>query len=395
MNQTPSKNHADIIVSSIGATSRPGLSPTRAAQRGPARNRKPPAKAFFSFQRVTDEDVAALTRELSVLVEARIPLAKGLMSIAEQEGKAELREMVSDVAAQIEAGASMTEALSRHRSVFGEVYIETMRAAEKSGNLAAVTTELADLLDRQMDLRKQIRQAMTYPVVVLCTIGLAFGVFIGFVIPRFANQFKTSGVELPLATRIVQGIGESVRGEWWAYLMGIISVVVAVVGAHRTDAGRMMFERLLMRTPTVGQLAVSAVTARFLRVMALTVSSGLDLVESVVISGRATGQMAFSRDCKRVADRLSEGESLGEALSSAPFLPVFARRMLGAGTDAADLSRASLLVAKHFDRKASALTKSVSGLIEPIMTVLMAGLVLLVALSVFLPMWQLARIGKQ
>lgn len=389
------KTSPDIIVVSGPSASRPSQV-TGARSSAGVLQRRPssPSRPLFSFQRVTDEDVAALTRELSVLVEARIPLAKGLRSIAEQEGKQSLRDMVSDVAAQIEAGSSMTEALSRHRSVLGEVYIETMRAAEKSGNLAAITTELADLLDRQMDLRKQVRQAMAYPVVVLCTVCLAFGVFVGFVIPRFANQFKVSGVPLPLATRIVQGIGESVRGEWWAYLMAIVSGIVAVVVSLRTDAGRMAFERLLMRTPQIGQLAVSAVSARFLRVMALTVSSGLDLVESVIISGRATGQMAFSRDCKRVADRLSEGETLGEALSSAPFLPVFARRMLGAGTDAADLSRASLLVAKHFDRKASALTKSVSGLIEPIMTVSMAGLVLLVALSVFLPMWQLARIGK-
>ncbi|MBL8963371.1 MAG: type II secretion system F family protein [Phycisphaeraceae bacterium] len=387
---------ADITVSPIAESARRREVPAGRGSPHARSSRADPAgdRAMFSFQRVTGADVAGLTRELSVLVEAKIPLARGLMSIAEQETKPGLRRIIADVAMQIEAGATMTEALSRHKDVFGEVYIETMRAAEKSGNLSGVTTELADLLDRQMDLRRQLRQAMTYPVVVLCTVAVAFGVFVGFVIPRFAGQFKTGGVELPLATRVVQAFGESVRGEWWMYLIGLASVVMSVVTAWRTEQGRIAIERFVMRTPVVGSLAVAAVTARFLRIMSLTVSSGLGLVESVVISGRAAGGKAFASDCRQVSDRLTRGESLGDALSSAPHLPVFAKRMLGAGTDSADLSRASLLVARHFDRRASDLTKSVSSLIEPVMTVLMAGLVLLVALSVFLPMWQLARIGR-
>lgn len=392
---TPNQSRSvDFVIPSVGQSMPHGHA---VIQAGPvAKDRRHAARQgpVWSFQRITDEDIAGLTRELSVMVDARVPLARGLLSIAEQETKPQLSEMIQDIAAQVESGATMSDALTRYQSVFGEVYIETMRAAEKSGNLVAVTGELADLLDRQMDLRKQLRQAMTYPVVVLATVCAAFGVFIGFVIPRFAGQFKNSGVELPLATRIVQGFGESVRHEWWAYLLAIVSAIFAVVTSVRTPGGRVAFERMLMCIPAIGPLTVSAVTARFLRVMSITVGSGLDLVEAVIISGRATGQHAFSHDCSKVADRLSKGETLAEALASVRSLPVFARRMLGAGHDSADLSRAALLVAKHFDRKASMLTKSVSSLIEPIMTVLMAGLVLLVALSVFLPMWQLARIGK-
>ncbi|MCC6427280.1 MAG: type II secretion system F family protein [Phycisphaerales bacterium] len=397
MKATPMTVARDITVPTIVHTDAPLITRDRAPAGRKYTPGRPPRKSsgtVFSFQRVGHSDIAALTRELSVLVEARIPLARGLMSIAEQETKPALRNMIADVAAQIEAGASMTDALTRHRDVFGEVYIETMRAAERSGNLAAVTSELADLLDRQMELRQQIRQAMTYPVVVLTTVTVAFGVFIGFVIPRFSAQFKASGVELPLATRVVQAMGDSVRGEWWAYLLAIISLVIGFCTSIRTEGGRLAFERILMKTPVVGQLAIAAFTARFLRVMAVTVASGLDLVESVVISGRATGGKVFTRDCQIISERLVKGENLGEALGSAEFLPVFAKRMLGAGTDSNDLARASLLVAKHFDRRANELTKSASSLIEPIMTILMAGLVLLVALSVFLPMWQLARIAR-
>ncbi len=388
----------DIAVPTVARTDRPTTpAPRHDPRSNPvtrSRSRRTRARPVFSFQRIKSADIAALTRELSVLVEARIPLARGLHSIAEQEAKPALSQMVADVASHIEAGDSVTEALSRHRAVFGEVYIETMHAAEKSGSLATVTNELADLLDRQMELRQQIRQAMTYPIVVLTTVSIAFGVFIGFVIPRFATQFKTSGVELPLATRIVQAVGDSVRGEWWAYLIAVVSLVVGFAATIRTEAGRLLFERLLMQCPVIGQLAIAATTARFLRVMAVTVASGLDLVESVVISGRATGGRLFRRDCQLVADRLVQGEQLGDALSSAEFLPVFAKRMLGAGTDSSDLAKASILVAKHFDRRANDLTKTVSSLVEPIMTILMAGLVLLVALSVFLPMWQLARIAR-
>jgi type II secretory pathway component PulF len=348
--------------------------------------------AVFSFQRVTLIDVVNLTRELAVLVEARIPLDRGLRSIAEHEKKAELASMVRDLATMIESGQSVTQSLEKYRHVFGDVYIETMRAAEKSGSLQQVTGHLAEMLERQMETRQQVRRAMMYPVIVSIMVGIALTVIVGFVVPKFARTFAAQGNTLPLATRIIQGLGFSVQTYWWAYALALLAAIVTVVVTWRNPAGRLWWERLLARTPYVGKLIISVTTARFSRVMGIALASGLDVIESLSIAGRSTGRPVFVQDCDKMSERLRQGERLADVLDHTRYLPAFARRMLGAGKDSKEVARACDIVSRHYDREASHLTKNVNTIIEPLMTVALAGIVLVVALSVFLPMWQMARV---
>lgn len=346
-------------------------------------------QALLGGKRIRMSDVSDLTRELAVLVAAKIPLDRGLVSIAEHDGKPAVTRMVRDIAVQIESGVPLTQALARHERVFGDVYIQTIRSAERSGNLAAVMEHLADMLERQMETRQQLTRAMTYPVIVMAVVAMALTIIVVFVVPKFGATFAAQGVKMPLATRIVQGLGTSVAEYWPAYVACVLAMIVGPILAWRTRSGREWCERVLMRLPYVSKVMVSVSTGRFSRVLGIAMASGLDVIESIEIAGRSTGSLRMALECDAAAVALRQGEPLVEAVKPIAMLPAFAKRMLGAGKDAAEVSRACEVLARHYDRESSHLTKNLSSVIEPVLTVAMACIVLLVALSVFLPMWQM------
>ncbi|GJQ28524.1 MAG: MSHA biogenesis protein MshG [Phycisphaerae bacterium] len=348
---------------------------------------------MFSWQRLKQEDIVGLTRELAVLAEARIPIDRGLAAIAEHEGKSALTEMIRDIAARIESGEALTSALGQYREAFGEVYIETIRAGEKSGNLSAVMNHLAELLEKQLEVRQQLRRAMMYPAIVLSVVAVAVTVIVVFVVPKFAATFASQGAEMPLATRIIQALGNNVREQWYVYAGVLAGAVVSLMAAWSRPAGRFTLERLLLRVPYVRRIIVAVTAGRFARVLSIALESGLDLVEAVRIGGRSTGRPVFVAECEMMCDRLKTGEAFVDVIRSASYIPSFAKRMLGAGKDSAELAKSCTIVSRYYDREASHLTKNVNTVIEPLMTVAMAGIVLVVALAVFLPMWKMASIN--
>lgn len=363
-----------------------GLTPTRITQAGASVN-------LFTRDAIKPADVAAFTRELSVLVEAKIPLGRGLQSIAEHEDRPRHREMIRDLASMIEAGSRITDALTKYKDVFGEVYIETMRAAERTGNLAEVTHHLADMLEKQIESGQQLKRALSYPIIVMVFVAIAMTIIVVFVVPRFGKIFEANGVDLPVTTRIVQAIGDSVKAAWWGYAAMLAGIIGGLVAMWKSPTGRDIFERLMLRIPHIGKIIVSTTAARFSRVLSICLGSGLDLMEAVEIGGRATGRPLFVRECDHMADRLRSGDRLSEVIQSSDYLPGFATRMLGAGKDARELASASAVIARHYDRESEHLSKNINTLIEPLMTIAMAGIVLLVALSVFLPMWQMIKVN--
>ncbi len=354
----------------------------------------PTALTFsFSRKRATLADIAGFTRELSVLVEARIPLAEGIRGIAQAERKADLRRILLDVASSVESGTSVCEAIANNRSAFGDVYVHTLGAAEKTGSLAEVTALLADMLERQIESRQQLRAALTYPVVVIGVVAAALAVILMFVIPRFSATFESSGIELPMITVVIQALALWLKTNWLFVLVGLSAAGGLAAFAWKTPKGRARMERLTLRLPVFGGLIASVTTGRFARVFGLSLRSGLDVVESLSIGGASTGRAAFTQDTQVMCERLRTGDSMSAVLTETPYLPGFAQRMLSAGKDSKELAKSCDVIAKHYEREASNLTKSVSQLLEPLLTVCLAAVVLLVALSVFLPMWKMVSVS--
>ncbi len=348
----------------------------------------------FKAKRVTKLEIATLTREMSVLIEASIPIGRGLMSVAEHEKNPILRDMVTDIATMIESGEKITSAFSKYEDIFGDVYIQTLRSAEKTGQLGPVSAHLADMLERNIETNQQIRRALTYPTIVIGFVMMALGVIVIFVVPKFAGIFESNGVELPLTTRVIRAMGGSITAYWWAYGSAGLGLIWGLGKAWKSPKGRFRLEAFIHKIPYIGAMFTSVTTARFSRVMSIGLESGIDVIEAMEIAGGATGRPVFQDECVRMCDRMRSGESLSDVMNRSGYLPSFARRLFGSGKDSSELSRAGSIIARHYDRQSDHLAKNLNTFIEPMITIAMAGIVLLVALSVFLPMWQMISINK-
>jgi len=348
----------------------------------------------FNNDRISQMDIAMLTREMNAMLEANIPLSRGLLSIGEHEKNSKLRDMVVDIASMIEAGEKITFAFAKYQNVFGDVYIETLKSAERSGKLALVTAHLADLLERNVELRQMVRRAMSYPLIVMGFVGMALGVIVVFVVPKFATIFENNGVDLPMTTWVVNEIGTSVIAYWWGYLAAAIVVLVVIYKSWNTRVGRYRIEQLFYKVPFIGKVLTSVTTARFSSVLSIGLDSGIEVIEAMEIAGMSTGRPVFQRECLDMCAEMRNGGSLEDVINSSKVLPNFARRLIGSGKDSTELAKAGRIIAKHYDRMSDHLTKNINTIIEPMITIAMAGMVLLIALSVFLPMWQMISINK-
>jgi len=215
-----------------------------------------------------------------------------------------------------------------------------------------------------------------------------------FVVPRFAAIFESNGVDLPLTTLVVKTIGNSIMAYWWAYLAVAVSVLVGLVKSWRSTGGRYRMEIVLHKTPYIGKVMTAVTTARFSSVLSIGLESGIEVIEAIEIAGMSTGRPVFQRECTDMCIEMRNGGALEDVINNSRMLPNFARRLLGSGKDSSELAKAGRIIAKHYDRMSDHLTKNINTVIEPMITIAMAGIVLLIALSVFLPMWQMISINK-
>lgn len=344
--------------------------------------------------RIKPRDIAHFTSQLATLMGARIPIGSGLLSIAEQERDPKLRALITDVAGRIESGEPMAVALSAHERAFGTVYIETVRAAEKSGTVIKVLDHLSEMLEKEAETRRQVKGAFMYPMCVLFVLVVGVTFLIGFVIPKFSVMFASRGVDLPAITKVLIVLGDSVRGWWWAYLAALIGAVMGVRRAWGTPGGRRVLDGLLHRVPVLRDLLQGLALSRFSRVLGLTLASGLPLTDCLVLAGRTGGRPGLERDVGSLVDQVRRGGRLTDALPACPYFSPFAKRMLSVGEESAELPKMCGVVAMHYERETTHLSKNVAALIEPIMIVLIAGVVLVVALAIFLPMWDMVNLVK-
>lgn len=342
--------------------------------------------------RVSLKDISHFTYQFSVLMQAKIPIVDGLESIAEQESNPKLREIIEDVAHSVAAGSSLTESISPHRHIFGEVYLETIRAAEKSGNMIEVLGRLSDILERQYEVNKQVKSALMYPACVIGTLILAVAFLMVAVVPKFAEMFANRGLDLPVPTQIIVSISDVLRVYWYAFVGGGVIGIVLAKRMWSHPVWRDRIDRGLHRVPILGDMLRGMAISRFAQVFGIALRSGITLMDALEMSGNASGRPMLRADTAKMRQQVNQGGRLSDVLITCSYFPAFTRRMLAAGEEAAEMSRMCEVVSRHYDREVSHLTKNVTTLIEPIMVVGLAAIVLLIALAIFLPMWNMAAL---
>lgn len=360
-----------------------GLTPLtiRQAAGSAARGRKVKLRALAQF-----------TGQLSVLVSAKISISEGLYSIGEQETDPNLKAVIQDVSQRVAAGETIADSLAHHPRAFNEIYIETVRSAEKSGSLPKALEFLATMLEREEETRRAIKGALMYPLCVICALALGVSFLIAYVVPKFASMFAARGVELPFFTVLLQKFGETMQNYWWGYLLGVAVVIFGVRAAWRNKTGRQVIDKILHKIPYIKSILIGLALQRFAQVLGVSIQSGLGLIESLDLAGRSAGRPMLMADIDRLVAKVRTGGRLTESLPQCSYLTPFTRRMMMAGENSAELPRMCQVIARHYEREASHLTKNISTVIEPVLVVLIAGVVMVVALAIFLPMWNMVQL---
>lgn len=343
-------------------------------------------------KRITSKDLAHFTYQFAVLTEARIPLVDGLRAIADQESNERLRAVLEDLAQRVSSGTNLTEAMDPYRDLFGDVYVETLRAAEHSGNMIEVLNRLALMLEQQDQISRDVRGALMYPLCVTVALVLATLFMMFVAVPRMVAMFESRGVELPLPTLIVAGTSEFMLTYWYVLIGAILVGVVGIRRLWRNPAWRERVDRLLHRVPVLRDILRGLALGRFAHVLGLAIRSGIGLIDALDMSGKSSGRPALISDAEKMKDHVKQGSRFSDVLGMCGYIPTFSRRMLSAGEEAAELSRMCDVVARHYDREVTHLTKNISTVIEPILIVVLAAVVLIIALAMFLPMWNMASL---
>ncbi len=363
-----------------------GLTPTKISQR--ARR----LSLFQSAGRVARGDVARFVHQLSVLLAARLPVTECLTSIAEQEPNARLRGIALDIASRVESGETLTDAFTHHERTFGRIIVETIRAAERSGNLIAVLEQLGEMIEDESEMTRAVRGAMIYPACVMFAISVAVIFLMTAVVPKFATMFAERGIDLPAITVGLIETGDFIRTYWWVLLGTLAAGVFGLRQAWSNPKGKLAIDAMLHRVPRLNTVLVGLAVARFSGVFGVCLRSGLPLMESIELGGRASGRPSLEADAKTLINAIKQGSRLGSALPRCSYFPPFVRQLLRAGETSGELPKMCSLIARTHTRETRHLAQTLAKVIEPVTVMGLTIVVLIVALGVFLPMWDMAAV---
>ncbi|MFO8057890.1 MAG: type II secretion system inner membrane protein GspF [bacterium] len=349
------------------------------------------SKSLFSMRtRVSPMDLSAMTRQLATMISADLPLVQSLSALTEQVGNQRLSRVLAEVRESVNEGASLGEAMEAYPRIFSELYVNMVKAGEQSGALDIVLQRLAEFTESQADLRSKIKSASIYPVMVLTIMLLVLvGMFI-FVIPKISSLFEQTNQALPLLTKIMIGTSQFIAG--WGGLLLLFALAGAAVFFRyriRTPQGRQRWDKFKLRLPVIGGLIRKISISRFCRTLSTLLSSGIPLLKSLNIVEKVVGNRVLGDAIHNAHENITEGASIAEPLKASQVFPPFVIQMIASGEQSGELEFMLQKAADAFDREVENSIAGITSLIEPMMILVLAGMVVIVILSFLMPILNL------
>ncbi len=329
-------------------------------------------------------DLALVTRQLSVLIAAGIPLEEVLRAVAKQTEKRHVQSLLLSVRAKVMEGHSLAQAF-RQAGNFPPLYIATIAAGEKSGHLDLILNQLADYTENRFAMQKKIQGAMIYPILLMV---MSFAIIMGlmtYVVPDIVKVFANTKQALPLITRALMGASDFIRTAWPFLLVGSVVFVVLLLRFVRTEAGRYAMDRLTLRLPLMGKLSRGINSARFASTLSILTQSGVPLVEALHIGAAVASNWHIRDAIEQAAHKVTEGGALAIQLERSGYFPPMMVQMIRSGEASGELDNMLERAATMQDREVTTLISTLLALLEPLMLIFMAGIVLTIVMAVMLP----------
>ena len=344
--------------------------------------------------RVKLREIAVVTRQLSTMVDSGLSVVRSLGILAAQVENPTLKRVLNEVRLDLEHGSSLSIACAKHPKVFSELYCTLIQAGEVGGNLDEVLGNLANTIEKQAQLNRTIRSAMTYPSVVLGVMVLIFTAMIVFIVPVFQNLFTTLGGKLPLPTRILITISQTITSPW---ILVIIAVIVGgIIGLRKwiaTDEGRRKWDKLMLKPPVFGPLFHKVALARVTGTLASLISSGVPILESLDICADTAGNRTVGDVLIEAKNGVREGRPLADPLREhEEVIPTLVTQMVEVGEQTGALDGMLKKVAEFYDQEVEVTVNNLTALLEPLLTVVMGAGVGLMVISLYLPMFSYIKL---
>ena len=337
--------------------------------------------------RIKSKDVAVFTRQFATMVDSGLSISRALSVLSAQVVNKRFAQVLRDVRDGVESGRSLSDALSQHPKVFDELYVSMVRAGELGGSIDVVLSSIATQLEKQVAIARKIRGAMTYPAVVVSVISLLFVVMMVFIVPVFKRLFVTLDAPLPTPTKIVITISNTLAS-WHAGIV-IAVVVMAIIGWRRwiaTESGREKWDGWKLRPPIFGPLAHKAALARFAFTLSSLVSAGVPVLESLDIVGRAAGNAVLAKATQEIKRAVREGRPFADPMRANPVFPQLMVQMVEVGEQTGALDDMLGKAADYYQGEVDQTVDNLSSILEPLLVVVMGGMVGTVIVSLYLPM---------
>ena len=342
----------------------------------------------LGFGRVKTADLVMFSRQMYTITRAGIPLLRGLRGLIGSTHNAMLRETLEDVLESLEGGRDLASSFARHPGVFPKLYVSIVGVGEATGTLDKSFQRLTEYLGQEKDMHDRVKGAVRYPIIVVVTIVLAAIFLSTFVIPKFAPVFASLKGNLPLPTRMLLGSSALMR-DYWMHSIGAIALIVYGIRRYvATPDGRMKWDRFKLRMPVMGKLMYEATLARINRSMAISLAAGMPMTQTLAVIARSSGNVFISEKIQTLASTVERGESLHRAATAADMFTPLVLQMIAIGEETGALPELLDEAAGFYEREVDHSLKNLSASIEPMLIVGVGGMVLVLALGIFMPLWE-------
>jgi type II secretory pathway component PulF len=345
------------------------------------------------FESVNRRDVIFFTTQLATIASTGVNLVEGLRGIEAQTSKLGMRKVIASITRCVEGGQSLSQALERHPDAFDELYVAIVRAGEATGHVDRALEDLAQQLEWQDKLASRVREAATYPLLVVGLLTVLMVVLVGFTIPRFAAVYQrvNPNLQMPLPTRIVQGFGMFVAGNWYVILAVLAVLYILFKLRVQTTEGSIWWSRLELKMPIIGEVTRKVALSRFAHYFGTLHESGLEVAPSLSLMERVLGNPYLSQRFRRAVQRVMAGESLSRSLAAVGEFSPIVIQMVALGETTGQMSKSLQQVRQYYDREVDATVNRALTMFGPVAIMVLAGVFVLIAVAFYLPLFNLAK----
>jgi type IV pilus assembly protein PilC len=354
---------------------------------------KPKTKPLFGAAgaKIKPQDIAIFSRQIATMMQSGVPMVQSFEIIAGGQKNPRMKDLLMAVKADIEGGSSLSESLAKHPLYFDDLYVNLVKAGEGAGVLDVVLHTIASYKENIETIKGKIKKALFYPAMVIAVAVMVSAVLLVFVVPSFRNVFTSFGADLPAFTLFILACSDFVIAYWWMIIGGAIAAVFAFFAAKkRSRAFNHFLDRMILKVPIIGQIMHNSAIARFARTLAVTFKAGVPLVEALDTVGGATGNIVYEDAVKRIREDVAVGYQVNLAMKQVNLFPNMVVQMVAIGEEAGALDTMLYKVAEFYEQEVNNAVDTLSTLIEPMVMLVIGGLVGSMVIGMYLPIFKLA-----